>query len=522
MLQGIGTRHGKGRRMFMKSESSRQSDLFSGFEAHLKVSRQKQLNDPKAWHNLFFGHITAQIDETPYGVFFDEHTGRPNAPVRQLVAMMILKEGHGWSDAGLFEHGRFNLLVMRALGMTSLSDEVPALSTYYLFKQSLYAHEKETGQDLIGETFAQLTRTQAKAFGVLGQQIRMDSKLIGSNIATCCRLQLVLGCLQSFWASLDEADRSRMSTADREVLDGLLKKKPHQTVYRLSRKEKETMLCDAGRLLRRLVRTYSGQDSDRHGLIERALSDQYATGTSPDDLCPRPAKEVKASSLQSVSDLDAAYRKKGAQKVKGYSVNLTETCNDQGPNLITDLDVEAATTPDNTFVQPAVERTQEVVGPVEEVSMDGAYQDGDNADYAQATGKTFHYSGIRGSKGRLAYEQTGEGVMVTDTRTGQTQRAAAYKPGRYRIFVDGKPRYFTDQTIEAFERRRQIEALPEAIRRRRNNVEASIFQLSCYTRNGKTRYRGQVAHQRWAWCRGLWINLVRIRNHLVQSELVPA
>ena len=97
----------------MKSEPSGQSDLSSGFEAHMKVSRKKQLNDPKAWHNLFFRHITAQIDETPYGVLFDEHTGRPNAPVRQLVAMMILKEGHGWSDAGLFEHGRFNLLVMR-------------------------------------------------------------------------------------------------------------------------------------------------------------------------------------------------------------------------------------------------------------------------------------------------------------------------------------------------------------------------------------------------------------------------
>ena len=432
------------------------------------------------------------------------------------------KEGHGWSDAGLFEHCRFNLLAMRALGLTSLSDEVPVESTYYLFKQSLYDHERKTGQDLVGETFAQLTRTQAAAFGVLGQQIRMDSKLIGSNIATCCRLQLVLGCLQSFWASLDEADRSRMSATDPEVLDGLLKRKPHQAVYRLSRSVKEAMLCDMGPLLRRLARTYSGQDSDRHGLIERVLSDQYTSGPSDDGLNPRPAKEVSASSLQSISDLDAAYRKKGAQKVKGYNVNLTETCNDKGLNLITDLDVQVATTPDNAFVKPAVARTQEVVGPVEEVSMDGAYQDGENADYAQEEDKTFHYSGIQGNKGRLAYEQTGERVMVTDTRTGQTQRAAAYKPGRYKVFVDDKPRYFTDQSIEAFERRRQVEALTDAIRRRRNNVEASIFQLVCYTRNGKTRYRGRGVHQRWAWCRGLWINLVRIRNHLVQSELVPA
>ena len=508
--------------MFRKSDPSRQADLFGDFEAHMKVSRQERLNDPRAWHNLFFRHVTAQIDETPYVALFDEATGRPNAPVRVLVAMMILKEGHGWSDAALYEHCRFNLLVMRALGLSSLTDEVPVESTYYLFKQALYAHARETKEDLIGATFAQLTRTQAAAFGVLGQQIRMDSKLIGSNIACCCRLQLVLGSLKSFWSSLKEADRSRMSASDRETLDGLLARKPHQTVHRLSRSEKETMLEDAGGLLHRLARTYSGRDSDRHGLLERVLSEQYAKGSSPDDLRPKPAREVPAASLQSPEDADAAYRKKGAQQVKGYSVNLTETCNDQGLNLIADLDVAPAATPDNAFCVPAVERAQEVVGTVGEVSMDGAYQDRDNADWARRENKTFHYSGIQGRRGRFAYERRGQEVWVEDARTGRTQRAAAYKPGKYSIEVDGGKHYFKDQHIDAFERRKRVEALPEAIRRRRNNVEASIFQLSCYLRNGKTRYRRQIAHRRWAWCRGMWINLVRIRHHLVQSSPVPA
>ena len=120
---------------------------------------------------------------------FDPDIGRPNAPIRHLVSMMILKEGFGWSDAQLFEQCRFNILVMRALGLVNLTDEVPVESTYYLFKQALYAYQLKTGRDLVGETFLSLTKTQAKALGVLGQQIRMDSKLIGSNIALCCRLQ---------------------------------------------------------------------------------------------------------------------------------------------------------------------------------------------------------------------------------------------------------------------------------------------------------------------------------------------
>lgn len=37
---------------------------------------------------------------------------------------------------------------------------------------------------LTGKTSAQFTKTQATAFNISGQQTRMDSKLIGSNIET--------------------------------------------------------------------------------------------------------------------------------------------------------------------------------------------------------------------------------------------------------------------------------------------------------------------------------------------------
>ena len=67
-----------------------------------------------------------------------------------------------------------------------------------------------------------------------------------------------------------------------------------------------------------------------------------------------------------------------------------------------------------------------------------------------------------------------------------------------------------------------IEELPQDIENRRNNVEASIFQLSYRNRNGKTRYRGQLPHQLWATCRGLWMNLIRIKNYLAQPVQVPA
>ena len=324
------------------------------------------MNDPSAWHNVFYAHITCKIDEDVFSVLFDREQGRPNACVRRLVSMMILKEGFGWSDAQLFEQCGFNILVMRALGLMNLSDEVPVASTYYLFKQSLYAYGLQRGRNLIGETFSSLTKTQAKVFGVTGQQVRMDSKLIGANIATCCRLQA-----------------------------------------------------------------------------------------------------------------------------------------------------------DNAFVQPAIERTQEVVGQVSDVSMDGAYHAACNSAYADKEDKQFYYSGLQGRPGRLIYERTEEGVEVIDRHSGEIQLAQEYKPGKYKLFIAGKPRYITQQDILAYHRRKQIEDMPVHIRNRRHNVEASIFQLSYHTTGGKTRYRRLLPHQVWAWCRSLWINLVRIKNYLAQPNEDP-
>ena len=54
---------------------------------------------------------------------------------------------------------------------------------------------------------------------------------------------------------------------------------------------------------------------------------------------------------------------------------------------------------------------------------------------------------------------------------------------------------------------------------KRNNVEASIFQLCFHTRNNKTRYRGKLKHELWAFARCAWINLRRIV--LFQSKNAP-
>ena len=81
--------------MFKKSTTNRQLDLFSSFDLNLDEARREVLNDPDEWHSLFFEHITNRINEAPYAVLYHETMGRPNAPIRLMVSMLILKEGFG-------------------------------------------------------------------------------------------------------------------------------------------------------------------------------------------------------------------------------------------------------------------------------------------------------------------------------------------------------------------------------------------------------------------------------------------
>ncbi|NEX19199.1 hypothetical protein G3480_02535 [Thiorhodococcus mannitoliphagus] len=90
---------------------------------------QEKLNDPTAWQNVFLDQVVKHVPaEERFAELCDDATGRPNAPLRLLLGMLILKKDFGWSDEELFEAVHFNLLVRRALGLPNLTDEVPVES----------------------------------------------------------------------------------------------------------------------------------------------------------------------------------------------------------------------------------------------------------------------------------------------------------------------------------------------------------------------------------------------------------
>ena len=116
--------------MFKKTSTTPQLDMFSDPSLQLGKRASKKYQDPKAWHNQFFSMVTSKIDEDIFKPLFKEgNMGAPNASVRIIVAMSILKEGFGCSDEELFEKCEFDLLTRRALGLVNLDDKLPSLDT---------------------------------------------------------------------------------------------------------------------------------------------------------------------------------------------------------------------------------------------------------------------------------------------------------------------------------------------------------------------------------------------------------
>lgn len=512
--------------MFKKSEQNPQLDAFMNVPNYLSSAAAKVYDDHKHWHNQFREQVIARIDESKFGVLYSSKMGAPNSPIRILVGMMILKEAFGWSDAQLFEECQFNLLIRSALGIINIDDTIPAQSTYYLLRQKIHQYQLQKEEDLFEQTFKEITISQVKQFNVNGRQIRMDSKLIGSNIANYSRYEIILQTLKLFCKS-ENLNSNRLSPTQKEQLEQLLSEDPQKAIYYNTKEEIMESLQSIGMLIYKILRHQQTPHSEEFNLLKRVFNEQYKIASKKKKVILRPKQKISSSSLQSPHDPDSTYRNKGGQKVKGYSANLTETCSEEGLNLITSVMVEPANTSDTAFVKKALEDTKEITGQsIETAYMDGGYQTPDNDTFSE--GIDMVYTGIQGAVSRYDLELNSDGLWVTDGQTSEKILAKEVKKqknsteDRYQIKTpDGKYRYFGPIEIRASELRRQIKQRPLAQTRKRNNVEATIYHFGCELKKQKTKYRGLIKQKIWSFCRCLWINLVRITKFSMHLDQKP-
>lgn len=495
--------------MFKKSEDGTQQDLFSSIPSMLKGSSLKQYSDDLAWNNMFRAQVVERVDESIFRPLYDETMGAPNASSRILIGMMALKEGFGWSDNELFEQCRFNLLVRSALGLFNLDDGIPAESTYYLFRKRIHNYQIVNNIDIIEIAFQRITHGQALAYQISGKSIRMDSKLIGSNIAWCTRFEIVHDTVSLFCKAIKDSTFKKLSPELRSQIKEITENESKKIVYRENREEVQKRLIALGKLIFQLLSLKKEKDNPYYQILLRVYEEQYRVNGYQVEL--RPKEEIKSGSVQSPHDTDCSYRNKDGQQVKGYSTNVTETCDEGKLNLIVDVKVAPANTPDIEFFQEAIDQAEQVLNhKPEDVHADGAFQSPENVQYCQNEEINHYFTGIQGAASQFDLSISGDTLTVTDTHTGLVLPVKKTKSGKWAIKTEGKYRYFSKKEIDSCNLRKQIAAMPFEKRNKRNNVEATIFQLSYFTRNNKTRYRGLYQTKMWAVLRCIWINLRRI------------
>ncbi len=115
--------------MFKKSKEP-QLNLFSSPTTLFSQRNLKIYENKDAWHNKFREQVTNRIDENLFKPLYCSNNGTPNASLKVLVAMMVLKEAEGLSDEKLYENSRFNLLTRSAIGLFNADDALPSESTY--------------------------------------------------------------------------------------------------------------------------------------------------------------------------------------------------------------------------------------------------------------------------------------------------------------------------------------------------------------------------------------------------------
>lgn len=446
---------------------------------------------------MFFHKVTSRIEKCIFQVLFPKgkKAGRSVSSIRILVAMSILKEGFGSSDEELFEKCEFDILTRRALGLVLLDDVLPSLDTYYLLRRRICDYYVATGTDLLQLCFEQVTGAQVKELKISGKCVQMDSKLIGSNIASCSRHELIHKTLKLY---LNSVGIDSLPEDIQVIAESWFSEDSSKTIYRSDHDTLHNRLQAIGEYIYAIL-TSVVPSHGRYDLLERLFNEQY-----------------------SVTEDRVQLRDKNGHKTQGYVTNITETVEDGKPSIITSVQVETATHGDCTFLPDAVSNSECVTQEsVTEVFIDGTYQSPDNRDLAFEKGFWLKTGKMQGGCRFVLklMEETNE-LMVTDTITGEVVQAVyvgkTEKHGRrwWIRVVDATPRYpwqyFTEKKIANSALRQQIQSQDPKELAKRNNVEAAMFQYSFHTRNGKTRYREMLKHRMQAIHRCIWMNFRRM------------
>ena len=523
--------------MFRSNQGHRQQSYFDGHQ-WLPDSLRQQLES--SWADTFYREVFSRIPEEIFAPLYSEAASRPNVPVNVLMGVEILKSGYGWSDLELMDHVRFDLQVRHALGLDDLRAEVFTLRTVYNFRRRVREYGAETGINLYGQVFEQVTDEQLAALSVKTGWQRMDSTQVLSNLANWSRLELLIGVVQEAYAALPADVQDQWAEDVAAYLEG----RPQQVSYRLKSSETAAHLQQLGEVLMawEAELAQATPESEALALVRRVLAEQYER--TPEGVVVRAAEAVPSTSLQSPYDPEATYRKKGSKSYRGgYVVNVSETADPENPvQLLVDLEVAPNTTDDSALLSHSLTGQAEREIAVEQVTVDGGYTGPAAEQACEDQQVELRPTRLRGGKSRgdqwgceaYTWEVDAEGRPVRVTcPEGQTAEVRqGRKPSRYLARFDRErcadcpffqhqcqvrerkrvppTLYVTQRAVTVAQQRQRLRPEDRSIRA---VVEASVRSLKQSLRGDKLPVRGLTRAQMFLFGAAMMVNLRRVHGY---------
>lgn len=335
----------------MYKKTTPQQKLF-GVGTQLSPRLRSRLES--SWAHLFKIEVLPILfrNEDRYAMLYGK-TGRPNFSVARVLGLCLLQEFNTLSDQQALDTFSFDIRWRYAL---DVSDEEDYLSRRSLveFRRRLAAKDPE--MNLVRNVFDNIRDRAITKLGLSTRDQRVDSTHVISNIRTRGRLALFSNTITFFLKSLNEDQFKKVPKAIQQW---------HTTEsegwFGLGPAEQKVKLQELAEYLDELIVIFGNDNeiksSEPYQLLERLFREQceIKNDHSSDEESSKIQikKKPEGETLQSPYDPDASYGHKGS----GYSVHITETCNNSGKTeMITDYEVHGAARSDIGKALSVVER----------------------------------------------------------------------------------------------------------------------------------------------------------------------
>jgi hypothetical protein len=310
------------------------------------------------------------IDEEPFKVIYHETLGTPNKSIRMVVGALILKEMFDYTDKEALEHLSFSLLWHVALGLKP-DDAYCCQKTLHNFRVNLIKHD--LGMLIFKDTADQITAR----LGIDTSRQRLDSTHCLSNIAILTRLGLFCETTRVFLREVQKHAKSEFEKIPISWRRRYLKDDGDSSSYddakpSKARRRLEVCARDLWRLMERFKDDKDIAELESYALLKRLFDEQCeviekeaaAPDAEYDDHGEKPVpvkvkanKDVASDSLQTPHDPDVTY---SGHKGKGYSVQIMETCHNEGkPEILTEAETEPACQSDQQATMPLLKDLDE-------------------------------------------------------------------------------------------------------------------------------------------------------------------